>query len=81
MIWGITSMILRISLRQLGLLLLQLGQPVGVGLDLGLGSLGLLQLGGVLLGLAHQHAHLLAKGVPGRAEVVRLGHGVPVAAV
>ena len=66
---------------QLVLLLFQLRQAVGVGFHLGLGSLGLRQLGGVLLGLAHEHAHLLAKGVPGRAEVVRLGHGVPVAAV
>ena len=67
--------------RQLPLQLFQLGQPVGVGLDLGLGGLGLLQLGGVLLGLPHEHPHLFRQGVPGGAEAVGLGHGVPVAAV
>ena len=66
---------------QLGFLLLQLGQPVGVGLHLGLGGLRLLQLGGVLLGLPHEHPHLFRQGVPGGAEAVGLGHGVPVAAV
>ena len=68
-------------LGQLGLLLLQLGQPVGVGLYLGLGLLGLGQLGGVLLGLAHEHPHLLAQGVPGGPEVVGLGHSGPVLGV
>ena len=63
---------------QLGLLLLQLGQTVGVGLYLGLGLLRLVQLGGVLLGLAHEHAHLLAEGVPGGSELVGLRHGSPV---
>ena len=63
---------------QLGLLLLQLGQTVGVGLYLGLGLLRLGQLGGVLLGLAHEHAHPLAEGVPGGPELVGLRHGGPV---
>ena len=65
-------------LRQPGLLLLQLGQPVGVGLHLGLGFLGFRQLGGVLLGLPHEHAHLLAEGVPGGPELVGFRHGGPV---
>ena len=66
---------------QLGFLLLQLGQPVGVGLHLGLGGLRLLQLGGVLLGLAHEHPHLLGQLVALGAQVIGLRHGVPVAAV
>ena len=46
-------------LGQLGFPLLQLGQPVGVGLHLLLGRFGLLELGGVLFGLPHKHTHLL----------------------
>ena len=41
-------------------------------LDLGLDSLGFLQLRGVLFGLAHQHAYLLAQAVAVRAQLVRL---------
>ena len=65
-------------LGQLGLLLLQLGQPVGVGLHLGLGLLSLGQLGGVLLGLAHQHAHLLGKGVALGPQILSGLNGVAV---
>ena len=65
-------------LGQLGLLGLQLGQAVGVGLHLGLGLLGLRQLGGVLLGLAHEDAHLLGQAVPGGAQLLGLGHDGPV---
>ena len=68
-------------LGQLRLQSLQLGQTVGVGLDLGLGLLSLLELGGVLLGLAHQDAHLLAEGVALGAQVLSLGNGGTVLAV
>ena len=53
----------------------QLGQTVGVGLDLGLDFFGLSQLGGVLLGLAHQHANLLGELVALGAEVIGLHDG------
>lgn len=43
--------------------------------DLLLHSLGLCQLGGVLLGLAHQHADLLGKGVAVGTELVGFGDG------
>ena len=66
---------------QLGLLLLQLGQPVGVGLHLGLGLLGLLELGGVLLGLAHEHAHPLGQGVAAGPQLIGLADGGPVLGV
>ena len=63
-------------LGQLCFLLLQLGQTVRVGLHLGLGLLGLLELAGVLFGLSHQHTHLLAQGVPGGTELLGLrNHG------
>ena len=39
------------------------------------------RLGGILLGLAHQHAHLLGQAVAVRAELVRLGDGSPALAV
>ncbi len=68
-------------LGQFRLQSLQLGQTVGVGLDLGLGLLSLLELGGVLLGLAHQDAHLLAEGVALGAQVLSLGNGGTVLAV
>ena len=68
-------------LGQLALLGLQLREAVGVGLYLGLGRLGLRQLGGVLLGLTHEHTHLLAQGVAGRAELLGLGHDGAVLAV
>ena len=60
---------------------LQLRQTLGVGLYLGLHRLGLLQLGGVLLGLPHEHPHLLAEGVPLGPELAGLGDGGPVLAV
>jgi len=53
--------------------LFQLGQTCGLARDLGLDVLGLLQLGGVLLRLSHQHADLLGKGVAVGAKLVRLG--------
>ena len=53
----------------------QLRQTVGVGLDLGLDLLGLSQLAGVLLGLAHQHTHLLGELVALAAQVVGLHDG------
>ena len=68
-------------LLELLLLGLQLLEPVGVGGDLGLDGLGLLELGGVLLGLAHQNAHLLGQGVAGGTEVAGLGNGGAVFAV
>ena len=68
-------------LGQLRLQSLQLGQTVGVGLDLGLGLLSLLELGGVLLGLAHQDAHLLGQGVALGAQVLSLSNGGTVLAV
>ena len=61
--------------------LLQLGQPVGVGFHLGLGLLGLRQLTGVLLGLAHQHTHPLGQLVPLGPQVVGLVHGGPLLGV
>ena len=66
---------------QLSLPVLQEGQPVGVGLDLGLQRLGLGQLGGVLLGLPHQYAHLLALGVAGGAQFLGLLDGAAVLCV
>ena len=60
---------------QLLLYLLQLGQTVGVGLDLGLGLLGLGQLGRVFLGLTHEHTHLFGQLVTQGAEVAGLLHG------
>ena len=66
---------------QLGLPALQEGQPVGVGLDLGLQRLGLRQLGGVFLGLPHQYAHLLALGVAGGAQFLGLLDGTAVLCV
>ncbi len=66
---------------QVRLLLLQLRQPGGVGLDLLLGGLRLLELGRVLLGLTHQHAHLLAQGVALGPQLAGLGDGGPVFAV
>ena len=65
-------------LGQTALHLLQLGQPVGVGLHLGLGLLGLCQLAGVLLGLTHQHTHPLGQLVPLGPQVVGLVHGGPL---
>ena len=62
---------------QLRLLLLQLRQAVRLLLDLGLDGLGLLQLGGILLGLAHQHADLLAQLIPVGAELVCLRNSRP----
>ena len=53
----------------------QLGQAVGVGLHLGLGGLGFLQLGRILFRLAHQHAHLLGQLVALGAEFAGLGDG------
>ena len=60
-------------LLQLALLGFKRGKALGVGLDLRLDCLGLCQLGGVLLRLAH--AHLLGEGVAGRAQLVGLGDG------
>ena len=60
---------------QLRLLLLQLRQAVRLLLHLGLDGLGLRQLAGVLLGLAHQHADLLGEGVAVGAQLVGLGNG------
>ena len=60
---------------QLVFLLLKLGQAVRLFLHLGLDGLGLLELGGVLFGLAHEHADLLGEGVAVGAELVRLGDG------
>ena len=45
---------------QLRLLLFQLCQLVGVGLDFGFDGFRLLQLGGVFFRLTHQHADLFA---------------------
>ena len=59
-------------LVQLGLQLLKGCQPLGLIRDLLLHSLGLRQLAGVLLGLTHQHTHLLAQAVAVGAELVRL---------
>ena len=61
--------------------LLQLCQPVSLGLDLGLDGLCFLQLGGVFLGLTHQHADLLGKGVALGPDVTGLGDGSTVLAV
>ena len=68
-------------LGQLVLQLFQLGQALGLGHHLGLGGLGLLQLGGVLFGLAHQHAHLLGQGVALGAQGLGLVDGLAVAGV
>ena len=65
-------------LRQFSLFGLQLSQPVGVGLDLGLDGLGLLQLGGVLFGLAHQHTYLLGQGVPVGSQLIGFADSGPV---
>ena len=66
---------------QLGLLLFQGRQALCLIGDLLFDGLGLCQLGGVLLGLAHQHAHLLGQPVPVGAELVRLGNGGAALAV
>ena len=60
---------------QLLLHLLELGQTVGIGLDLGLGLLGLRQLARVFLGLPHEHTHLFGQLVAQGAEVAGLLHG------
>ena len=52
--------------------LFQGGQALGLVGDLLLHGFGLRQLAGVLLGLAHQHAHLLAQAVAVGAELVGL---------
>ena len=52
--------------------LFQLGQTVGLFLDLCLDGFGLGQLGGILLGLAHQHTDLLGGFVLGGQRVVQL---------
>ena len=62
---------------QLRLQLLQLGQPGGLPGYLGLDLLGLRQLGGILLGLAHKHADLLRQGVAVGPQLVGLGFGGP----
>ena len=67
--------VLQDLLAQLLLQLLQLLQPVGVGLDPGLRGLRLRQPGRVLFGLSHQHPHLLGQRVARRAQVARLGDG------
>ena len=64
-------------LVQLRLQLLQLRQAVRLLLDLGLHGLGLFQLAGVLFGLAHQHADLLAQLIPVGAELICLRNGSP----
>ena len=61
-------------LLQLGLHGLELSETVGLGLDLGLDALGLLQLGGVLFGLAHQHTDLFGQRIARGAQVVGLGY-------
>ena len=66
---------------QLGLLGLQLLQAVSLGRDLLLDFLGLGSLGGVFLGLAHQHADLLAECVSVGAELIRLRNGGPALGV
>ena len=66
---------------QLRLLFLQLCQAVRLFLHLLLDSLGLRQLGGVLLGLPHQYAHLLALGVAGGAQFLGLLDGAAVLCV
>ena len=66
---------------QLRLLFLQLCQAVRLFLHLLLDSLGLRQLGGVLFGLAHQHADLLAECVSVGAELIRLRNGGPALGV
>ena len=60
--------------------LFQLGQAVGLLLHLGLHGLSLLELAGVLLGLAHQHTDLLGEGVAVGAQPVSYTHlrGAPV---
>ena len=68
-------------LSQLVFPLLQVGQTVGVGLDLGLQSLGFGELGGVLLGLSHQDAYLFGFGVTGGAEILGLLNGLAVLGV
>ena len=60
---------------QLVLQLLQVGQTLGVLGHFLLHGLGFGQLGGVLLGLAHQHADLLGQGIAGGAELVGLHDG------
>ena len=59
-------------LAQLLLHLLQLSQTVGVGLHLRLHRLGLLQLGGILLRLSHQHPHLLGELVALGPQIIAL---------
>ena len=66
---------------QFRLLLFQLRQTVRLLLHLGLDGLGLGQLAGVLLGLAHQHADLLAEGIAVGAQLVCLRNGGPALGV
>ena len=61
-------------LLQLGLHGLELSETVGLGLDLGLHALGLLQLGGVLFGLAHQHTDLFGQRIARGTQVVGFGY-------
>ena len=68
-------------LVQLSFQLFQSGQPLSLIGDLLLHSLGLSQLAGVLLGLTHQHADLLAQAVAVGTELVRLLNVGPALAV